>query len=117
MEMEDLNMEEEEPQIYVDNHVTSQQQDMASLEHNGSRFFCTEPIAQTVIKSDNAQAQDNPDLATVEPCSSMITIETLRPEKKKYYSLQIFKFGSISISSSSSSLNDSVPLLDDTDIM
>ena len=115
MDAMDWNIEEEEPQFYVDNHVTNQQHGLSSLEENGNSNSCTETIAQNQTKSNTAQAQEDADLVRVQPCSSMFTIETPRPEKKKYYSLQIFKFGSIS--SSSSSLNDSVPLLDDTDIM
>ena len=98
MEALDWNMEEEESNMYVDN-----QQEISSLEYNDSRNRYSEVNAQN--------AQDN----QVQSCSNMLTMETIRPEKNKYYSLQIFKFGSLSASSSSSSLNDSVPLLDDED--
>ena len=110
MDAIDWNMEEEEPQFYVDNHVTSLHQDMSSFTNTGIDI-----IAQNQIKSNDNQAQDNTDSGRFQPCSSMFTIETPRPEKKRYRSLQIFKFGSIS--SSSSSITDSVPLLDDVDSM
>ena len=97
MEALDWNMEEDESNMYVNN-----QQELSSLEDNDSRNRCSE-----------VNAQDN----QVQSCSNMLTMETIRPEKNKYYSLQIFKFGSLSASSSSSSLNDSVPLLDDEDSM
>ena len=88
----DWNEEErEEAQIYVDNEVTDNE----------------ELIAQ----------DDNQKAVIVQPCSSMLTMETIRPEKKKFYSLQVFNFGTMSNSSSSSSLADSVPLLDDSDTM
>ena len=97
MEAMDWNMEEEESNMYVDN-----QQELSGLSDNASRNLYSEGNAQ------NTQVQW---------CSNMLTMETIRPEKNKYYSLQIFKFGSLSASSSSSSLNDSVPLLDDEDSM
>ena len=100
MEAMDWNMEEEESNMYVDN-----QQELSGLADNDSRNHWSEVNAQNT--------QDN----QVQSCSNMVTMETIRPEKNKYYSLQIFKFGSLSASSSSSSLNDSVPLLDDEDSM
>ena len=100
MEAMDWNMEEEESNMYVDN-----QQELSGLEDNARRNHCSEGNAQNT--------QDN----QVQSCSNMLTMETIRPEKNKYYSLQIFKFGSLSASSSSASLNDSVPLLDDEDSM
>ena len=73
-------------------------------------------------KTNQAAAEDNrirvkkseeeDDQPKVHPCSSMIAMETIRPEKKKFCSLQIFRFGSISASSSNSSLDDSIPLLE-----
>ena len=102
MEALDWNMEEmEETQMYVDNSVSRQQQEIPNLENNESR----ETFAQ--------DTEDN----QVQPCSSMLNMETIRPEKKRFCSLQIFRFGSISNSSSCSSLDDSVPLLDDEDYM
>ena len=102
MEALDWNMEEEEEtQMYVDNNVSRQQQEIPNLEDDEGR----EIIAQ--------DTEDN----QVQPCSSMLTIETIRPEKKRFCSLQIFRFGSISASSSCSSLDDSVPLLDEEECM
>ena len=100
MEALDWNMEEESLE-YLDNNIIRQQQELTSLEDIPSR---------EIIAHNTQDSQ-------VQPFSSMLTMETIRPEKKKYYSLQIFKFGSISISSSCSSLDDSVPLLDDEDSM
>ena len=57
------------------------------------------------------------DTNRVHPCTSLVSMQPIRPDKKKYYSLQIFQFGSISAASSNSSLEDSVPLLDDSDTL